>query len=180
MRSMEAERVVRQTARQDGSTRRDRVTARREQRFRRLRRTLLAAVLALVVAGTVVFLTRSSGDGSIALPTKGAVLLRDDFNDAALSSEHWSPCYWWSSEGCTNLGNNELEWYVPDQATVAGGVLTLEARQQAITGVGGRTFSYVSGMISGLSPSRALFSFRYGYVEARVQVPEGQGLWPAL
>ena len=141
---------------------------------------MLIVVVIAALAGTAVFLSRSPGGDAIGPPTKGALLLREDFNGTSLDPEHWSPCYWWARDGCTNLGNNELEWYVPEQVTVSGGVATLEARPRQVTGVGGRQFDYVSGLISNLSPEGDHFSFQYGYVEARVRVPEGQGLWPAL
>ena len=138
-------------------------------------------VLVVVAAGATIFATRSSDEPTVAPPpAKGALLLREDFNGTSLDRDTWSPCYWWASDGCTNLSNNELEWYVPRQVKIAGGIASLEAREERVTGIGGREFDYVSGLISNLSPEGNHFSFQYGYVEARVRVPEGQGLWPAL
>ncbi len=113
-------------------------------------------------------------------PTKGRLLLNESFGGDTLNPDHWSPCYHWASAGCTNLSNHELEWYLPEQAKVADGMLSLEAEKRSVTGLDDRQFDYVSGLISGLSPDRTLFSFKYGYVESRVQVPKGRGLWSAL
>jgi beta-glucanase (GH16 family) len=163
-----------------------RTTRRRQRRSeirraRRQRRLLVLSVLVVLVGLAIavsVFVVRknAAADG----PDKGMLLLNEGFNGTSLNSNNWSPCYEWSANGCTNEGNHELEWYVPDQVRVADGVLSLEAKPRTITGVDNRQFDYVSGMISGLSPDRTLFSFKYGYVESRVQIPKGQGLWPAL
>jgi beta-glucanase (GH16 family) len=73
-----------------------------------------------------------------------------------------------------------LQWYVPEQVQLANGTLRLVAKPAMVLGVGGRPFGYVSGLVSNLSPQRNLFSFTYGYVEARARVPKGAGLWSAL
>jgi beta-glucanase (GH16 family) len=174
---MEADRVVDETTRPSRQTRQRRAAARRARRFR------LGGLGFLVVAALVtvaVFAVRSPAEETSASVTKGPLLLRDEFSGSTLDSEHWSPCYWWATDGCTNLSNNELEWYVPEQVTVSQGVLRLEARSQQVVGINGKTFDYVSGLISNQSPDRNHFSFTFGYVEARVRIPEGQGLWPAL
>jgi beta-glucanase (GH16 family) len=164
-----------------------RTTRRRQRRseIRRARRqrrlvvlsvlVLLAAVAAIAIS---VFVVRQNAVADA--PDKGRLLLNEGFNGTTLNTDNWSPCYEWSANGCTNQGNHELEWYVPGQVKVADGLLTLEAKPQSITGIDNKRFHYVSGMISGLSPDRTLFSFKYGYVESRVKIPKGQGLWPAL
>ena len=37
-------------------------------------------------------------------------------------------------------------------------------------------YNYTSGMVASKAPS----TFQYGYAEARVKAPAGQGLWPAF
>jgi beta-glucanase (GH16 family) len=170
MTSTEAETMVPRTARR--RTRR-RSEIRRARRQRRVL-ALLVALVAVTIAVSV-FVTREDAvaDG----PTKGHLLFNEGFDGSSLNSDRWSPCYHWSSSGCTNLSNNELEWYIPEQVKVADGTLSLEAKRETVTGLDDREFDYVSGMISGLSPERPLFSFKYGYAEARVRVPAGKGLW---
>jgi beta-glucanase (GH16 family) len=144
-------------------------------------------VVAVVAAFSVFLLSPDNrGDSAKALvqppsaPNKGALLLNENFKGDTLDPTRWSPCYHWTTSGCTNLANNELEWYVPEQVKIANGVLSLEAKPQTVTGHEGRQFDYVSGLISGASPDGDLFAFQYGYVESRVWIPKGQGLWPAL
>ena len=74
--------------------------------------------------------------------------------------------------GCTNSGNHELEWYQPDEVFVENGLLRMRAQERSVK----EGFPYTSGMVT----THKKFSFQYGYVEARLKVPAGQGLWPAL
>jgi beta-glucanase (GH16 family) len=103
----------------------------------------------------------------------------DEFNGPSLSST-WQTCWWYSLGGCSN-GDQEAEWYAPSNVTVANGQLSLTALRQTVpgrqmtTGLP-RTYQYTSGMVT----SYGNFSFDYGYVEWRAQLPSGQGLWPAL
>jgi beta-glucanase (GH16 family) len=66
----------------------------------------------------------------------------------------------------------------PSAVTTADGVLSLTARRQK-----SGSFDYVSGLIdTGGTPGKtpAGFSFKYGYVEARIKVAAGKGLWSAF
>lgn len=167
-------------------TARRRRPRRAEIRRARRRRNVVAllallVVIVMLVTGVIavsVFVSRHDAvaDG----PKRGPLGFDESFDGTTLDANRWSPCYHWSSSGCTNLANDELEWYVPEQVKVGDGLLNLEADRRTVTGLENRQFDYVSGLISGLSPKRPLFSFRYGYVEARVKVPKGQGLWSAF
>jgi beta-glucanase (GH16 family) len=177
---MEADRAVTGAAHRDqeADERLGRLARAAQRRTRRRRRSLIAAVL-VVGLGTAFVLAARSPAGSPE-PTKGGLLLNEEFRGTSLDRDRWSPCYWWASDGCTNLSNDNLQWYVPEQVEVGNGKLSLVARPREVEGVEGRKFDYVSGLISNLSPRRDLFAFKYGYVESRVRIPEGQGLWPAL
>ncbi len=117
---------------------------------------------------------------------RGPVLIfHDEFDGVTLDVQKWTSCYWWNNEGCTNVGNNELEWYQPNNVLVSDGTLKLRAEKRTVTGSDKRTYPYASGMItSGKDteddPKPDRFAFKYGYVETRVRVPTGQGLWPAF
>ena len=106
-------------------------------------------------------------------------MLDERFGGSTLSTTRWSRCYWWSTTTCTNLATKELQVYTPRNVAVANGTLRLTAKREAAT-TDGRSFDYTSGMVSGASPDRIGFSLQYGYVEARVRVPKGQGLWSAF
>lgn len=116
----------------------------------------------------------------------------DEFDGSSLDSSKWITCYdrYYNSEfdGCTNSGNNELQWYTDDQVGVANGYARLTAKPQSTQGRNWitnalTTYPYVSGMIStGKNPgsSTPKFSATYGYYEARIRMPAGQGIWPAF
>ncbi len=101
------------------------------------------------------------------------LVFTDEFNGSQLDTTRWYTCYPGSEDGgCTNSGNNELEWYQPDEVFVENGLLRLRAQARSVKD----GFPYTSGMVI----THEKFSFQYGYVEARLKVPAGQGLWPAL
>lgn len=113
-----------------------------------------------------------------------ALLFGDEFDGTSLNVSKWSTCYFWDNRGCTNPGNGELQWYVPEQVSVSDGLLRLQARRQSVLASDGRAYDYTSGMVStggndwyGTPPQ---FTFRYGYAEIRAKVPAGKGLWPAF
>ena len=95
----------------------------------------------------------------------------DEFSGSDLSSLTWS---FESGDGCPSIcgwGNNELQYYKRDNSTVSGGTLIIEARKEVIG-----TRSYSSSRIK----SQNLRSFRYGRIDIRALLPEGQGIWPAF
>ena len=180
-----------------------RVEQRRSSRRRTRWLILLAvAVVAAAIVGSVALIDRgspgSAGPRAVApnAPTSSTpgspnhplgagrgqwqLLMGDDFNGSTLDSDLWHTCYWWSESGCTNRGNNELEWYLPDNVNVDGGAAHLVARRQAVTGADGLAFPYTSGLLSQAGVDRDLFTFTYGFAEARVRVPTGSGMWSAF
>lgn len=94
----------------------------------------------------------------------------DEFSGSDLSSQSWK---FEIGTGCPNCGwgNNELQYYRRENTTVGDGVLTIEARKESYQGS-----SYTSSRII----SEGLRTFRYGRVDFRALLPEGQGIWPAL
>ena len=69
--------------------------------------------------------------------------------------------------------------------SVTDGVLRLRADERSVVGLEGSVFPYSSGMVSTgrhryETSHMTRFTFQYGYVEMRAQIPSGQGLWPAL
>lgn len=114
-----------------------------------------------------------------------AWVFREEFDSSVLNKERWTTCYWWNKDGCTNLGNNELQWYLPKNVNVADGQLRLRAQPEPVPGHEGRIFPYTSGMVTtgrdySELPRPARVAFLYGYFEIRAKVPAGKGLWPAL
>lgn len=157
----------------------------RPRRWRRVLWPLLAGALLLV--GLVPVATNLWTSVFRPPPmSEGTWTLRfaEDFNAPGLDGTRWTTCYWWDDAGCTNKGNAELQWYLAENALVAGGLLELVARQEPVE-IDGETYPYTSGMVtSGRyyderdAPDR--FSFTYGYVEVSAKIPKGRGLWPAI
>lgn len=96
------------------------------------------------------------------------VVWADEFDGAGLD-----PSRWRLRTGGGGWGNDELQDYSADNATVANGLLSIHA-QQAVNAEGETTYS--SARIA------SLHAFQYGRVEIRARVPtsQGPGLWPAL
>jgi beta-glucanase (GH16 family) len=113
------------------------------------------------------------------------LVFRDEFDGPRLATDRWVTCYWWDDDGCSNEGNDELEWYRPDNVIVDDGRLVLEAREESTRTRRGDRYPYTSGMVTtgrdvddlAVPPG---FVFTYGYVEVRAKVPSGTGLWPAV
>ncbi len=108
----------------------------------------------------------------------------DEFESTALDESKWSTCYWWDDNGCTNEGSGDLQWYTPDNIVLEDGILHLRAQEQTVDASNENTYNYTSGMITTGPPNYktdpAKFTFRYGYIEVRAQVPRGEGLLSAF
>jgi beta-glucanase (GH16 family) len=151
------------------------------------RRIALSALgTAALVAAAVVPLTTGVSTASAAPGAGWDLVFADEFSAPALDTSKWHTCFYWAPTTCTIETNNELELYTANNVSVGGGNLKLQARKQNAVGWNGKTFGYTSGMVSTggspwSSPAKAPgFTFTYGYVEARVKVPAGKGLWPAF
>jgi beta-glucanase (GH16 family) len=116
-------------------------------------------------------------------PGKWRLVFHDDFDGSKLDTDRWATCYDWNEGGCTNTGNDESQWYLPEQVSVGEGVLTLSAERRSTRGSDGRTYPWTSGMISTGrdhwygTPRR---TFTYGYFEASIRIPREEGMFPAF
>jgi beta-glucanase (GH16 family) len=92
----------------------------------------------------------------------------DEFNGTAIHTNLWT-----YDLGNGGWGNSEQECYTSrtNNAYEAGGLLHIAARAEAYGGA-----SYTSARIK----SQGLFSWKFGRVEWRAQLPLGTGFWPAL
>jgi beta-glucanase (GH16 family) len=147
--------------------------------MRRMSLSLLAGAAALLV-----HVGEAAAHRPYGLSGKWKLVFSDEF-DTPLEPYKWTRCYWWDNNGCTNLGNSELQWYVPNNVLVSDGTLVLRAKRQSVPGHKGRIYDYTSGMVtSGRNyeergkPDR--FATTYGYFEIRAKVPAGKGLWSAF
>jgi beta-glucanase (GH16 family) len=106
----------------------------------------------------------------------------DEFTNTTGANRQPDPTVWTYDTGSSGFGNHELENYCawssaaapcdpanPNAYVGTDGYLHIAARQPS-AGV------YTSARMK----SQGLFSLQYGRLEAKVWVPEGQGLWPAF
>ncbi len=97
----------------------------------------------------------------------------DEFDGATLDPNVW---FFATGDGTEaglppGWGNNELQYYLPDNAQLSGGNLVITVREEALG-----LFDYTSARIN----TQDRFAFRYGRIEARMRLPAGQGIWPAF
>ena len=97
----------------------------------------------------------------------------DEFDGDAVDSSKWSFMIGTGVEfGLpSGWGNNELQFYRPENATVADGHLTITAKQEAYG-----PSQYTSARLRSLGKG----DWTYGRLEMRAKMPVGQGLWPAF
>jgi beta-glucanase (GH16 family) len=102
----------------------------------------------------------------------------DEFDQADGSGV--DPSKWSFDTGGDGWGNQELEYYTSGtaNAVINGGALVITATQN-----GASDYScwygpcqYTSARLN----TSGKFSQQYGRFEARIQIPEGQGVWPAF
>jgi beta-glucanase (GH16 family) len=101
----------------------------------------------------------------------------DEFSGAANTSP--DPAKWGFDTGGNGWGNGELETYTsrPQNVRLDGsGHLIIQSIAETSTGADGNTRQYTSGRIK----TQGLFSHAYGRVEAMIQIPFSQGVWPAF
>lgn len=85
---------------------------------------------------------------------------------------------WTAESGGSGWGNNELEYYTArsQNVRVENGNLVIEGIKEKFVGPDGVQRDYTSARLK----TEGHFSQRYGRFEARIQVPSGQGAWPAF
>ena len=123
---------------------------------------ILSAQNALLIGGGTIGLVTLTNDDE-GDPT---MVWNDEFDGTSLNSSNWT--FEINGDGG---GNNELQYYTDQNLTVSNGFLTIEARQESF---GGR--NYTSSRIITMDK----YEFKYGRVEIRAKLPQGQGMWPAL
>lgn len=113
-----------------------------------------------------------------AIPSGRKLVWSDEFD--SINGNNWS-----YDTGGGGYGNNELEYYTNGQNSfvqydnsIGSNVLTIEARHDNPGNYGcwyGRCEYTSSRMVT-----RNKKSFKYGRVEARMKLPQTQGIWPAF
>jgi hypothetical protein len=109
------------------------------------------------------------------LPGNWTSVFDDEFNESALTGV-WVPHEWWDTGATEGEG---IEESAPYNVNVAGGSLKLTAKPDNTYGTGYTGALVQAGGIQGIT-TQSPAAFLYGYTEARIQIPPGQGLWPAF
>ena len=111
----------------------------------------------------------------------GTLVWSDEFNRPGLLNWVPSSTTWTYDTGFRCCGNNELETYCAPNSTASpcdgspnafideSGILHIWAMNPSGT-------TYTSSRMK----TQGLFSFMYGRIEARMKLPESQGMWPAF
>ncbi len=96
----------------------------------------------------------------------------DEFDGAELNEANWN---YQLGDGCDiglcDWGNGEAQYYQRENVALEDGVLKMTARLESVGGS-----IYTSGRIN----TKGKQDFRFGYLEARIKLPAGGGLWPAF
>jgi beta-glucanase (GH16 family) len=99
---------------------------------------------------------------------KGKLVWEENFDGDSLNTKVWN---FETGNGCPNncgFGNAEKQTYTKTNHTVSGGFLTITAKKEGD--------SYTSTRIT----TEGKKEFKYGYMEARLKLATGKGIWPAF
>ncbi|MBO0609430.1 glycoside hydrolase family 16 protein [Myceligenerans salitolerans] len=136
--------------------------------------TIVTALSAVALAATGAVAAASTGTAASAADdadvAAAQLVWSDEFDGAAGSAPN--PANWNHETGDHGWGNNELQNYTnsrDNSALDGNGNLVITARQEA----GG-------GYTSARMTTKDKVEPQYGRVEARIQIPRGQGIWPAF
>jgi len=129
---------------------------------------------AVIKAAALAFVVLSAGCAHrppVASPSPSSgweLAWSDEFDGDALDRRKWV-----AETGGHGWGNGELQFYTsrPDNLRVGGGHLVIEARKEKF-----EQREYTSARIK----TAVLFEQMHGRFEARIKVPQGQGIWPAF
>jgi len=97
-----------------------------------------------------------------------SLVWRDEFDGDTINPDNWS---FDTGTGNNGWGNQELQYYRPENAFLFRDVLVLEARQEFFQGS-----EYTSARIK----TQGKQSFKFGRIDIRAVTPETKGMWPAL
>lgn len=96
------------------------------------------------------------------------LVFSDEFDQDKLDETYWN---YMLGDGCPNLcgwGNNERQIYTKENAQLKDGYLIITATKTGSV--------YNSARLT----TKDKVEFKYGTIEVRAKLPQGQGLWPAI
>lgn len=114
----------------------------------------------------------------------GTLVWSDEFTNSGSSNIPPSAAVWTYDTGLDCCGNNELETYC---APTSNATPCSSSNPNAFVGTDGylhvvamQPTAGVATYTSARLKSQGLLSFMYGRIEARMKLPESQGMWPAF
>ena len=100
----------------------------------------------------------------------------DEFEGDKLDSRYWEHQIGDGSDyGIYRYGNNEEQYYKAENTKVKDGKLTITAKKE-LTHTERYDFQYTSSRLR----TKGKVSTTFGYIEARIKLPAGTGMWPAF
>lgn len=105
--------------------------------------------------------TPTSYDGMVAV-------WADEFDGTSINLDNWKHE---TGRGSNGWGNNELQYYQQGNTEVTDGKLIITAKKQSVGDA-----NYTSSRLI----TKDKQSFKYGRIDIRAVLPNGQGIWPAL
>ncbi len=140
----------------------------------------------VVAAGLVAGCSWFSADKSGEEHYDWRLVWSDDFSAAKIDLKKWT-----FEKNCFGGGNNELQCYTdsPDNAYVSNGALHIVARKEPVQGPAKlegqqgydpQDTSASRDYSSARMVTKHQGDWKYGRMEVRAKLPEGQGLWPAI
>ena len=128
----------------------------------------------ILLSGLLILALTATGVWFFALRPEPAspwlLVWSDEFDGDSINAENWT-----YDIGGTGWGNAELQYYTdrPENARLEDGELVIEARWEEER-IQGREYTSARLKTEGLQ------TWTYGRIEARMQIPTGQGIWPAF
>ena len=134
--------------------------------------TATSAASATSTAPPTVAPTSNIGSVKVINGTRYVQTFADEFSGIGLDTTYWTIEQGTGSQyGLDSWGNNEQQYYTNESIDVYDGKLAITATKEKKA-----SKNYTSGRIY----SSDKFSQTYGRFEARMKLPEGQGMWPAF
>ena len=114
----------------------------------------------------------NSSDKDVQPTQEWKLVWSDEFNGTEVDETKWAFQIGTQAEGGpANWGNEELQYYTEENARVEDGKLIITAKEEEKENT-----SYTSARLW----TEPTFATTFGRIEAKIALPEGQGLWPAF
>lgn len=135
----------------------------------------IKAFKAIIIFVYAILMSSCNTDETQTVTTFDNLIINEEFSsDGILDSTLWNiEIGDGTSQGIPGWGNDELEYYTDrtENLSVENGYLLITARQESFNGS-----SYTSARIQ----TKNKFQTQFGRFEARMRLPNGQGMWPAF